>query len=180
MTTATVTVLTAEDVSALRKAESVTFHLNTGGFFSGIRVSLRSYTGDQRIYTATEQRLFPQPDSGDRQREIVPAENTAGGFTEHASHVLGGHGTECFHMIHSAQYDQEWLTVAGLLKAGDEIHLNWTADAHTNGLMRDNSLHGDRLRLCIVRPSKVRLMFAIATSVSYDNSARMVRLVPSC
>lgn len=79
----------------------------------------------------------------------------------------------CFHMIHSPQYSEEWMTIVGLLKAGDDLVLRWTA-GNSNGYLDEAGLHRDELALVVMR-GKRRMVFRIATSVCKDNTARMVR-----
>jgi hypothetical protein len=70
--------------------------------------------------------------------------------------------------------DSAWRTIASLLKVGDVLTLEWSRDAASHETMRKLGLHGDRLRLLVVR-GKARLWFELATSICPDNTARMIR-----
>jgi hypothetical protein len=81
--------------------------------------------------------------------------------------------TSCFYMIHSALFSQEWLTVTNALRVGDQLRLAFVADNNTETI-RTAGLHIDNLHLDVIR-SRRPMRFLVAYSVSYDNSARMVR-----
>jgi len=70
------------------------------------------------------------------------------------------------------------LTILSLLKPGDTIRLHWLVDAHTNDYARQHGLHGDALRLEIIRKDKV-LTFHLTTSFCPNNSARMFKFAPA-
>jgi hypothetical protein len=170
-------VLTRDDLTALRLADAVTFHHHTSAE-AGPRISLHletRMTDEPRIFTATQQRVFPSADGRGRQRDIH-LESTASGY---ASDGLPGWNSSdaghlsCFYMIHTAQFSQSWLTIARLLKVGDRLALQWLADNNTQTLT-DAGLHNDQLHLHVHRAGD-RLVFPIATSVCPDNSARMIR-----
>ena len=65
------------DLQALRRADTVRVHAADG--VGVIDASLTTLAGDQpRIYTATEQRLFPEPVGHQRRRRIAVAADIAG------------------------------------------------------------------------------------------------------
>lgn len=70
--------------------------------------------------------------------------------------------------------DSAWRTIATLLKVGDVLTLEWSRDAASHETMRQLGLHGDRLRLLVIR-GKARMWFELATSICPDNTARMIR-----
>lgn len=170
-------VLARLDLTALRLADAVTFHHNASAE-GGPRISLHlesRMSDEPRIFTATQQRVFPTADGRGRQRDIR-LESSASGY---ASGGLPGWSSSdarplfCFYMIHSAQFSQSWRTVARLLRVGDRLALQWVADNNTETLI-DAGLHNDQLHLYVHRAGD-RLVFPIATSVCPDNSARMIR-----
>jgi hypothetical protein len=72
----------------------------------------------------------------------------------------------------------EWQTIAGLLREGDEISLIWGVDYGRNQYMEKalpEPLHGDQLKLRITRGEKV-LQFLISQQCCPDNSARMIKM----
>jgi len=170
-------VLARDDLTALRLADAVTFHHNTiadGG--PRISLHLESRMSDEpRIFTATQQRVFPTADGRGRIRDIrlesatsgYPTGGSPGWSSADAPHL------SCFYMIHSAQFTECWPTIPRLLKVGDRLALRWVADNNTE-ILTDAGLHNDELRLYVHRAGG-RLVFPIATSVSPDNSARMIR-----
>jgi hypothetical protein len=174
--------LTADDVASLRKADSVTFHYFRGA--GVIRTHLRGgYAPDKRIFTARQQRMFPNTDSysADREREI-PVITSMHGYTDGG--VTGwrldkdASPSDCnpsaFHMEHSGQYSPTWLTIANLIHAGDVLHLVWTADNNT-GYITENGLHADELTIRVGRNGKIVHTLRVAHSITPDNSARMVQ-----
>jgi hypothetical protein len=176
-----ITPLTADDVASLRKADSVTFHYFRGA--GVIRTHLRGgYAAPRRIFTARQQRMFPDTDSysADRKREINVITTMHGyedgGITgwRLGDDYSGDCNPSAFHMEHSGQYSPAWLTIATLIHAGDVLHLVWTADNNT-GYARDNGLHMDELTIKIQRNNKIVHTFHVAHSVTPDNSARMVQ-----
>lgn len=180
MTTTTNTrtgeVLTRETIAAFRLADSVSFH-HTPTDGGEIRLALDG-NGDDRIYTAREQRLFPRTDGPrDRMRSVVVGSRLSG----YTSNLGPGWNLDsapeavAFEMIHSAQFSPDWLTVAALLKPDDVITLEWTADNNTE-IIESVGLHHDELRLTIDRAGKRRaLSFQLEARVGRDNSARMIR-----
>jgi hypothetical protein len=80
-----------------------------------------------------------------------------------------------FEMIHVAQYEECWKTIASLLREGDALTLLWKRNAWNTGNLTDVNLHGDGLDLQIDR-GKTRLTFHIRMSVCPDNTARMIRV----
>lgn len=176
-TVAELGVLTRDDLTALRLADAVTFHHNTIAD-RGPRISLHlesRMTDEPRIFTATQQRVFPTADGRGRIRDI-PLESSASGYAGNGSPGWTSADPaqlSCFYMIHSAQFTECWPTIPRLLKVGDRLALRWVADNNTETL-NDASLHNDQLRLHVHRDPG-RLVFPIATSVCPDNSARMIR-----
>lgn len=172
--------LSADDITALRTADSVTFHLNIGfdsRYYSGIRCIERDFTGEPRIYSAKEQRVFPVADGLERRRHITVPMNTAGGYDERGGSYAAGNGSQCFEMLSSSKYSDTWQTIAGLLKIGDEIRLKWTADYGSSPVTREAGVHVDQLLLMVQRANGSRLHFIVRQSTCRDNTARMCRLV---
>ncbi len=164
-----VTGLTRDDLSALREADSVTFHTHGGRSF------IRAYMGPRHrkppVVTVREQRVFNRTDvplAYDRGRDVECA-TVARSYAGRRD----GLSAECFHNVYRA--DQVWLTVASLLKVGDRVTLRWTA-SNNNQYADDARLHVDELHLSVDRGGK-RLTFAIGHNVCADNSARMVQFV---
>lgn len=166
--------LSALDVTAIRMADSVTFQVHDGRAY--LRAIKRDPTkGD--TYSAREQRAFPGTGrfDTDRDREIS-ATFDAYGYSVDGCHTWA-HETapnlSAFHMIHSAQYREEWRTIADLIRQGGRLHLSWIAD-NNNQVIKAASLHADMLRLVIKRGDK-HMVFLIAHNVGPDNTARMIK-----
>lgn len=154
--------LTAEDIAALRMAESVTFHHYDGQ--SVIRVQIRGH-GEPVIFTARQQRLFPKPGTFDseRMREIAcdHSINSYQGIREPRT-------TQCFTGFLSLP-PAHWHTIAGSLRKGETIELQWVG-SNNNQYEDDAGLHHDALYL-----KAGQRVYLVDTSVCPDNTARMIR-----
>lgn len=172
--------ITAEDLAALRSADSITFHLFRDTFY--IRCHVRGdWGGTPRIWTVKEQHLFPTTDSimsGDRERRIDVAGTCTGyGYGEDGDRQGAwsySNSTTAFVSLSSAQYDDEWNTIKGLLKVGDVLTLIFRADAHSAPVHHAAGFHGDVCQLAIVRGNR-KMTFRLDTRTSLDNTARMIR-----
>lgn len=179
MTTAQ-TLLTGDDVAALRAASEVSFHQHDGKAWISAGLS-DSYGGAPRLYTGKEQRLFPEVSHLGRARKLTVASTVRGYGRDGASgwnmHTYPMYAA--FRMINTAQYDHAWLTVARLVRAGDALTLAWTAD-NNNGAIRQAGLCSDELHLVVDRTVKGKpvvppLTFMIGRQVGRNDTARMVR-----
>lgn len=150
--------ITAEQLKLIRKATTVVFRTMHGR--SKLEASVAKYgETDSAIRTEVtcNHRLDYYPvGSGDYSygREIESA----------------------FHMEHSAQQSQEWLTIAGFMRAADELELLWVANNSTESI-RDAHLVADQLKLRISRKGKL-YTFLIRCQCGEDNSARLVKVKP--
>jgi hypothetical protein len=172
----TVRALVVDDVKAFRVADSVGFFYYNGQSY--IRLYLGSVSGtDNRIYTATEQRLFPITDSGTQRFRMIECGVSIQGFGENGhsdwSHREAHSGTACFALISSAQYRRTWSTVVGLLRTGDTLQLDWIADANS-AVIREADLHADELQVTVSRGERT-MDFVVDHRIGADNSARMIR-----
>jgi hypothetical protein len=170
--------LTRDDIAALRCADTVSFHYNQRRGF--IHADLDDHAGDRRIFTARQQRLFPDTAILGRQRK-VPVSTRMSGYDTAARGIAWTRDdapqVSAFHLISSVRFNRVWQTIVGLLAVGDEIRLVWLADNNTETL-REANLHADELTLIAIRRGRreVRhLAFFIAHAVRLDNSARMIR-----
>lgn len=167
------TILTRDDIQALRKATSVAFHHHDGRSY--LRVYLRT-SGDPAIYTASEQRVYPGTDggiTGERHRDI-DTEGSMSGFTGEgfASWNLETNPkASAFYLTHHMKSEHE--TIFNLLRAGDTLWLTWLG-SNNNDNVRGIRWHRDELRLCIARGDNT-MVFLIQAETGPDNSARMVR-----
>ncbi len=168
--------LTRDDITALKVADSVTFHI--GDHFSGIRAHLDD-TGRTRIYTRREQLLFAIADQYSGRAREIGADQSAmgyGGYTGGTNWAWPSsrvRGVECFHMEHGSSYDVEWQSIVRLMRPGITLQLTWVAD-NNNDLVRAAGLHVDELSIGWGEGAgKVR--YQITRSVCADNSARMIK-----
>jgi hypothetical protein len=81
-----------------------------------------------------------------------------------------------FESVSSAQYSDEWRTIASLLRVGDKLTLHWqrgafTTESHANATPH---FYGDGLSLIVARGEK-SLAFHVHMSVCENNTARMIR-----
>lgn len=168
--TKTDTALAADDIAALKAADTVTFHHgpeNTRYVATCIRAHMRGgYSDAPRIWTAREQRLFngvPATNTG-RVRTIAPADSTARGYDQMGSAAVA---------FHSLYPGAAWRTVTDLLRKGDELRVEWVAD-NNNQNHKSVNFHCDQLFLHVIRGDR-ELTFLIAESVGPHNTARMIR-----
>jgi hypothetical protein len=164
--------LTTEDIAALRSADSIVFQYYKG--CGSIRAILRRW--GEPVYTKTQQRLFPNSDTMDREREICTDTNMFDYGVRDGSQGWNS-GSEPnaygFHMIHSAKFNASWTTIAALLRKGDVITLQWAANNDTDA-QHEHGVVTDDLHLVIQRGDK-RMTFFITSQTGPDNSARLVQ-----
>jgi hypothetical protein len=171
--------LTADDVAALRLADTVSFHYWQGRGY--IRATLDGgYSEMPRIYSTREQRMFTLSGAGkasDRSREM-DTETAITAYSRDENIEWTHAGSEplaaAFAMIHSASVSDRWKTIVRLLRAGDRVTLSWVAN-NNNGYVKEAGLYRDELRMRIDRDKSEPLVFLVEVSVCPDNSARMVR-----
>lgn len=165
--------LTKQDIAVMRAAEAVYFRRDYDGA-SYLKLTLKGSWDAKapRIYTATEQRLFPHTSStsGDRYfkiaaTSIVGSYADAGVSTEHAV---------CKHEIRWPDNNPEWQTILRALKPGDLPRLSWRA-GNNYPLITEAGLHRDELRLALHR-EKNSPVFLIDAVVAADNTASMIQL----
>lgn len=168
--TALAVTLTTDDITALREAESVTFHHgpeNSRYVATCIRAHVRGRYSEARIWSAREQRLFNEADrSGDRERTITPARSTVRGYGQTI-----GDDAVAFHSVSTAR--DTWQTIVGLLRKGDTLWVEWVADNNNQNHEAVN-FHSDELILHVLRGDR-GLAFKVAVSVGPHNTARMIR-----
>jgi hypothetical protein len=141
----------------------VSFH-TTGDGVADIHACLSSAAFCQpRIYTARQQRLYPDADQRDRRRRIVVAAGICGYDATRRWHEHHLPGATAFTLIDAAQLDEVWRSVAAFLRVGDVIRLHWRADNPADAL-RDPELHRDELRIAVRRGAR-RWMFLLDVQV---------------
>lgn len=158
--------LTTDDLAALKQADDVIFHGNQkhGNRMRAVLRDRQYGDDDPRIFTAREQRLFPLADSGEYVNERIREID------------LGDTGLnvrQAFAMVSS--YKIGWVSILKTLRKGDEITLGWRDDHGTNGYLHDAGLHADELHLVVWRKGKLQYEFTVETSVTANNTARMVQ-----
>ena len=159
------TALTRDDIKAMRKADSIHFHTHEGR--SWIVVELENY-GLNRIYTAAEQRLFPdvRKYAADRGREIPVA-------TQRLEDYSGRTGD--YSAFTGWCPKEVWLTIVDALRVDDSLGFHWVASNNSKNLT-SVGYHHDQLRLVASGPDcKNNRTWIIADQVGPDNSARMVQ-----
>jgi hypothetical protein len=162
--------LARNDVQALKRADAVTFRHHNGHNRVDARLTTWPFTAP-RIYTTTEQRLFPDAENVDRQRH-VPVDADVAGFDEHrAWHERDLPGIAASVAIPNARLDDVWRSITQFLKAGDVLRLRWRADNNTDQLTH-LGLHRDELRVGVLRGPQT-WEFLLAVSVA-DTTHRMV------
>lgn len=168
--------ISKDDIAALKIAESVSFyyHEKQGTIVARLE---KPFSDVNRIYTAREQRLFPETDESWRMRTIL-VDTSMYGYTDDGSTnwsiANGDHPTATgYASITAPRSALEWHTTVSMLKEGDILTLSWIADNNSETI-RQARLHVDRVSLYVKRGDK-KLQFHLQTAITYDNSARMIK-----
>lgn len=157
-------VLTAENIKALRNADSVSFHhLNPNVD------RINETTGP--TYVQASKRVDPKDGFGTREIEVeIPAEVK---WTIYERNGNSGRTTpsRAFMSIQSCQFAPEWVTFAQLLKTGDRLVLHWTRNG--SDFLRDAGLVVTEFRIEVRRSTKAgkeqRLVFLLDTRVEKND-----------
>lgn len=156
--------LTAADLRKLRTADTISFHRSPDS--SGIKASKDKHapTGHTTLW-----------------EHEIPAHSTIkacyGSFQPPEGKPLPEVAYCHYYLSHADNIHEPWRTIAGLLKKGDRLEMEWTRDAHTNGYSEKARLHADRLRLIIHRGTGTRkkaMLFIITIQICEDNTARLI------
>ncbi len=168
--------LTAEDVKAVQKADQVVLRHYQGATTMEVYLD-RRLVDEPRIYTESEQRLFPVTDDIARERaRIITVRGAVNSYEEDAPYQCDITVASCFWMSSSAQYDDVWRTIASLMKPGTDVQVAFVGNAKSNGHTKTNGLHGDAVRIYLTPKGAQRpLVFLVDVSVGRDDSARMVK-----
>lgn len=166
-------ILTSQDVLALRKADSVSFHHHDGRTY--MRAGLRTFGTEQRIYTAAEQSVFPLTDVVDDRAREIDCDGIVDTYETDSVRRRLGAGVSAFAMKHAARHSAVWTTITGLLRGGDSLRLVFTGNQFSNEYSRKADLHVDGLMVVVTTKSGKKMTFLLDVSVCADNTARMVR-----
>lgn len=151
--------LTRDDISQLRRADSIVFRFDlSDGGYSRIEGSIRPL-GSRRF--EEPEREFTLPVNPTSVTRYGPDRITAGLW-----------------IISPARFVPEWQTVLALLKVGDELHPNFTADAHARPSDRQEPYFTDPIcidtfELVVRRPTRKEGNFQHLTfSLGYQLTKR--------
>lgn len=156
--------LTRDDVKALRMAHNVSFHAipnkDRTAMVGTIRCTIKEtkfgkdVEFEHEIPTSVSLRQFHH-DTNDRALE----DNNWSGFD----------------MIHSAQYSEEWTTIARhIVKIGDRLTLHFMRGGWCTQFLQGVNIVADTLYLVINR-DKADLFFIVGHYIGEDNTARMTK-----
>jgi hypothetical protein len=166
------------DLQALRRADTIRVHAADG--VGVIDASVTTLAGEApRIYTATEQRLFPEPVGHQRRRRIAVAADIAGFDSQRRWHDHQLPGATATAVIDGAQLHEVWRSVAAFLRVGDIVRLRWhTATSTATNTSTDADRPADACRhrdefLIEVRRGKRMWTFLLDVAVG-PSSPRMV------
>jgi hypothetical protein len=166
--TETKTGLDAIQVAALRKGDTVCF----------FHRHVPDTTGETSYICATKKHeANPIDPFGPRETSIIiPVEWRLRDYTRGEKIPYDSADWKGFSWIGSARYHEEWVTIASLLRVGDKLTLLWQRGGFTTEAQANATPHfyGDSLSLLVERGER-QLQFHIETSVSEDNTARMIR-----
>lgn len=156
--------LTAMDIKALKQADSVSFHYSRDDLDS-------TGVGGSYIRASKEIRNNPFETSRDYRIDVTSK------FQTYSNHNGRGISKEeikfAYEWFSHCKYDDVWFTFTQIIRVGDVVSLLWVTD-NNNQLVDEADLHCDSFKLVVQRGEK-RLTFLMETSVSKDNTARMVR-----
>jgi len=82
---------------------------------------------------------------------------------------------KAFHWLAWAKGNAVWQTITKLLRAGDEITLNWCKGWGDNELLKDAGLTEDALYLHIRRKGQVKYSFLIGTQTGRKKDGGMIQ-----
>lgn len=160
------------DVQALRRADSICFQVRRDGT-AHIDATLTTWAYPApRIFTATQQRLFPDAHHTDRRRRIQVGVTIVGFDSDRRWHEHALPGACASAMIHAAGLDDVWGSIAGFIRVGDVMTLHWRAD-NNNQVLIDAGLHRDELRIGI-RRGRRSWTFLVAVATGPDDTTRMI------
>lgn len=164
--------LTTDDVTALRMADGVSYHVYEGEAYLSASLD-GGYSDNPRIFTAKEQKLFAADGRG------IPGQRNRKIRCEYRVTNYGSHPDDpnytCFHYEMFARSNPEWQTAARALRAGDALLMQWTAH-NDNDNNRSIGWCTDELRLfAIGQEGRNPRAWFIDKHTGPDNTARMVR-----
>jgi hypothetical protein len=162
--------LSADDVAALRMADSVSFSVYEGEAY--IVAYLNKRFSPNPIFSVKEQKLFEADDHDfrERSRKIICDSHRVINYQPHDSDAQ----YRCHH------YDQfrnaEWVTAANALRVGEQLTLEWVA-GNDPIERKEGDWHRDELRLVAGKRVGKSRTWLIDVYVGPDNLNRMVRVV---
>jgi hypothetical protein len=158
-------ILSKTDLNALKKANKISFHYQSGGNTSFIRCTK----------TISQKEKESNPFLQDVEY-MINIESSLNGIRDTAEDY------KCFSYVYTYQYSPINL-LFDFLRHGDAVELRWSPDYHETDILKEKKLHADSLYLAITRKSGKTdkfYLFEIETSVSLDNTARMIRKSYAC
>lgn len=165
--------LTADDLAALRMATGIVCQTTREGHAIRAILDRSRYTPEPvAIYSAREQRLFPDTRNHARDRErtmVCGARMTAYGDGDVR------YGSDHYTAFHYEQFPRmsEWASIAATMRVGDTVTLQWVA-SNNSEVTRSAGFVRDELRVSFGSANRART-FLIDVQVGPRNSARMVK-----
>jgi hypothetical protein len=155
------------DIQALRRADTISVRAQDG--LGSIHATLTAPDG-LRIYTAQQQRAFPDTAGFVRHRRITLDADITGFDTDRRWHNQLP-GAAAATVIDNAALNDVWQSIAAFLRPGDVLRLRFRADSSHDPLA-GYPLHRDELHLLIQRGHRQWLFLLDVTVRASDN--RMV------
>lgn len=149
--------LTATDIKALKKADTICFDHFEGK--SGIRAIKKTRLDDVWDADLTHT-IEATAYKGD-----ADYNHNADGHQDWNGYLHFGHANSYNHL----------QTLWSLLRVGDTIGLIWNANSHDSQVVSESELIADTLYLRIERNTGAVLHLLVQTTVTKDNSARTIR-----
>jgi hypothetical protein len=172
-------ILSKTDIAALRKAQRIVFQMHEDG-----RTELRAlFDFEHTNVTPYKMELFPEHNHGQEFQRRIAAESSITDYSARHSDQTRSvkYAYTGFELLNATQFDLVWRTAVTSLKAGEWLVLRWIG-SNNNALLNDAGLHHDELVLQVRRrvyrkgdSQVVRREYALASQISLNNSARMLR-----
>lgn len=168
--------ITRDDIKAIRYAGkhfgNLTAH--TEGAEGKVRIHFETHkrnSADERVYTVTEQELFPEGGSSFDRTRTIAAQSRIKFYGRGTNNPSGG-GTQ--DRGFASVYDRNVLdTLAHILRPDDELHLTWIGSNNSDALNRANWVR-DEVKLHVSRKGEHYATLLLDVFVGPDNTARML------
>ena len=159
--------LSKDDVKAIKGANevAVSTYVRDGERIACLLVGVKTYTATP-VWTVPQQVLYTEEVFHGFRRRTIPIDAAACRFEQYE-------GRRVHPAAYADGYEGMATTLAGIVREGDLLGLKFVV-GDRNDVLRDANLYRDDAYLMVQRSSVVRATLLVKSSVSPDNTARMV------